>query len=104
MGVGRLTDTTRSRELSNALHSIGLLSGESQGDRITKNVADLRPFLKQAKHGGNPKNNGSLAEFFLHGLNCPHSHTGFCVVSTGVTTSAAIAWTQTQKLQAIHNL
>ena len=51
MGMGRLTDSARGRELSNAVLPIGLLSGEAQGDGITKNVADLGLLLKQTKHG-----------------------------------------------------
>ena len=51
MGMRGLTDSTRGRELSNAVFPIGLLSGEPQGDGITKNVADLGLLLKQTKHG-----------------------------------------------------
>ena len=36
----------------NAVLAIGLLSGESQGDGITENVANLRLPLKQSEHVG----------------------------------------------------
>ena len=67
MGVGRLTDTTRGRELSNALLPIGLLSSEAQGDGITKNVADLGLLLKQAEHGNSTGASSASQLFFYEG-------------------------------------
>ena len=67
MGMGRLTDSARGRELSNAVFPIGLLSGEAQGDGITKNVADLGLLLKQTKPWGQHKCVVSFSAFLNAG-------------------------------------
>ena len=69
--MGRLTDTTRGRELSNALLPIGLLSSEAQGDGITKNVADLGLLLKQAEHGDSTDASSASQLFSTRGVLLP---------------------------------
>ena len=64
MGVGRLTNSARGRELIKAVLSIGLLSSEAQGDGIIKN---LRLLLKQTKDGSST--NAPLASQLFSGKN-----------------------------------
>ena len=71
MGMGRLTDSTRGRELSNAVLPIGLLSGEAQGDGITKNVADLGLLLKQAENGYSTDASSASQLFSTRGVLLP---------------------------------
>ncbi|MEB3253498.1 MAG: hypothetical protein VKI93_02180 [Synechococcus sp.] len=61
VGVRRLADITRGRELSDAVFAVGLLGREAQGDRITEDVSDLWLLLAQTEHG-RTKNNCTFAD------------------------------------------
>ena len=78
VGVGRLTDSARGRKLSNAVLPTGLLSGEAQGDGITKNVSNLGLLLKQTKHGGSSNASSASQLFSAQDVLLPTADGFFC--------------------------